>query len=807
MPVLTANRVKGRQSDFSGGQNSSDEPASIGANQAVLLQNSIITKKGKVTQRNGITKLGGTYYSVDNLLTNSGFETWTGLTDLCVNGNMETGSPPSTWYKPPAMDSTWEREATIIKEGTYSGKLTRATEDAYVVQTITVSADTKTYIYGAWVYQAAGAGNRAAIYAGFTGGGNTGVKYHSGAAGWEYLSVSLANTNNTDLNVYLFLYNTAGSAYFDSVKVYEQLAPTGWTLAGTGATVAREEGTIKVGTYSAKLTRVSNDASIYQAIAAIVTGEVATYSCWVYATVASRARIGIVTDGTGTTYSSYHTGTAGWEYLTATATIGGTVSYVRAVNQVNTGDTTAYFDGASVIDITQSTILGITNFNAGSAYNYVLRAIGTSIQYLLSDFSGWSVITGLSALTDGISTNFVQALDKCFVLNGTDHVFSIANDLTVTDEADTNTDFPITTVAEWTPNNRMFASGSLTQATRDYVWFSNSIDPQTWDRATNVFKVRSGDGGKVTWLKAFKEFELIVYKNDSIHVLNMEGATPLTDWTLKPLSVAVGCPAGRTVQDIGNDHIFLANDGVRLLSRTTFDKLRVGVISDPIRDIIDSINQDAIETANGWFENGLYILNIPVGTSTTPNRTVIWDSVAAQRNGDPSSAWTTVPTDTWNISCMTSYGFSDNTKTVVGGSSAANSLCYKMLNGTTDDGTAIVQRIITRQNDFEEAFAKKIFDPSQFVAEGGSDGIYLIEMQVDEGGFVTVGQIALTGNLQTPFTTPASTVSLTNATGNFRTKFAGRGNYVQFRITNSVSGKIPTFIEYTTYARPYIGRI
>lgn len=456
---------------------------------------------------------------------------------------------------------------------------------------------------------------------------------------------------------------------------------------------------------------------------------------------------------------------------------------------------------------TSNVILGKFHYSAGSALNTLLRARLTKIQNIRSDFTVWDDITGLTTLTTGLTTNFVQGLDRCFILNGTDNVFSIDSSLTVTDEGNTNTDFPKTTFAEFATNNRMFASGSLTSTERDYVWFSNALDPQTWDRSANLFKVRSGNGGKVTWIKMFKEFELIIYKNDSIYVLNMEGTTPLTDWSLKPLSTVIGCPAGRTVCDIGNDHIYLANDGVRLLSRTSFDKLRIGVISDPVRDIIDSINQDAIQTSNGWFENGIYILNIPVGTSTVPNRSLIWDSVAAVRNGDPNSAWTTVPTDTWNFSCMTSFEFGDNKKTFVSGSSLATSLSYKVLNGTTDDSTAITQQIITREQDFGEPFAKKIFDPSQFIAEAGSDGIYLIEIQIDEGGWLVVGQIDLSGGLVTPFTTPATTSAINNAISNFRTKFAGKGSSVEFRITNSVSGTTPTFFEYTTYARPYSGRI
>jgi hypothetical protein len=319
--------------------------------------------------------------------------------------------------------------------------------------------------------------------------------------------------------------------------------------------------------------------------------------------------------------------------------------------------------------------------------------------------------------------------------------------------------------------------------------------------------VRSGSGGKVTWLKMFKENELIIYKDDAIYVLNIAGTTPLTDWELTPLSTAVGCPAGRTIQDIGNDHIFLASDGVRLLSRTTFDKIRVGVISEPIQDIIDAINQDAIGTACGWFENGLYILGIPVGTSTVPNRFLIWDSIAAKRNGDPNSAWTTIPTDQWNMSCFSSFGFGDNVKTVVGGSSLANSLCYKVLNGNTDNTVAFYQKIISRQHDFGDPFIDKIFDPAQFVAETGSDAIYSISVDVDRSGFTQFGTMDLQGALRTPFTTPATTGGNEIMHSNFRTKFIGRGNSVRFQITNTTDDEQPTFFEYTTHARPYAGRI
>lgn len=456
---------------------------------------------------------------------------------------------------------------------------------------------------------------------------------------------------------------------------------------------------------------------------------------------------------------------------------------------------------------TSNRILGIFNYNAGGVLNTLLRARATKIQRLNDAYTDWTDITGLTTMTTGLDTNFAQALDRCFIMNGTDNTFSIDSAFTVTDEGNTNTDFPVCHFAEWASNNRMFAGGTEVDGTRDYVWFSDSLDPQTWNRSTNVFKVRSGNGGKVTWLKMFKEFELIIYKNDSIFVLNMDGATPLTDWDLKPLATNIGCVAGRTVADIGNDHIFLSADGVRLLSRTSFDKLKVGVISEPIQDIIDAINTDAVDKSVGWFENGLYILGVPTGTSTYPDRFVIWDSIAAKRNGDPNSGWTTIPKATWNMYCLSSFNFGDNLKIVVGGDGVANSYCYKVLNGATDNGTAITQLIVSREQDFGEPFIDKIFDPFQCVAEGGSDGIYTIEINIDDTGWVTVGQVSLAGALQTPFTTPETTGGSNQETLEGRTKFAGRGEQVKFRFTNNQSGKTPTFLEYTSYARPYQARI
>lgn len=723
MPVLAAKRVKERVFDFSAGQNSGAEPSAVLPNQAELLENCIITQKGRCDQREGIARTGDNPATLISLWT---FDNSTVVDDKSTNN----GTATAITY----VDGKFGKAAS------FNGTTSLISVAAAAAINITSMG---ACLISAWIYpDSDGEGDTGRIVDKFSG---TAVGYR------------------------LWVHGQSGSTVLVSFEV-------GY---GTTNAIVITSTTVATGAW----TKIDAIHNADKSLDIYINGAIATYS----------------TDTTGV----------------------GTIGDDGAVDMIigNKSDASLTFDGEiddvrvydgtfAADDVELKTILGITRFNVGSTYDKVIRAKDTQIQELNSNFLTWDNITGLTALTTGLTTNFIQGLDRLFILNGTDNVFSIDSALTVTDEGNTNTKFPRTTFAEWASNNRMFASGSLTVADRDIVWFSNSLDPQTWDRTLNLFNVAKGRGGKVTWLKMFKEFELIIYKDFNIYVLNMDGATPLTDWTLRPLSVAIGCPAGRTVQDIGNDQIFLANDGVRLLSRTTFDKLKVGVISEPIQDIIDAINQDAIQNSVGYFENGLYILGVPVGTSTTPNRFMIWDSVAANRNGDPNSAWTTIPVDTWNFSCMTSFGFGDNIKTVVAGEARAQTLCYKVLSGNTDNGATVTQTITSRQHDFGDPFLKKIFDPTQMTAETGSDGVYSYSMDVDRTGFTNFATTAtLSGSLVTPFTTPATTGGSTLLNTNSRTKFLGRGNSMRVKAVNSTYNKRPTFLEYTVHARPFEGRI
>lgn len=264
-------------------------------------------------------------------------------------------SPLANWTFSGASSSV-SREATIFKAGTYSSKLVSAAgNDCFIAQVISspTSYRSKTMVFAAWVYTLVPTANTLRIT---DSDGNT-YSGSTAGTGWEYITVTRAlGASITFVNVYCLAPSGTYTVYHDMATFYERLAPTGWGLTGVGASVARDEGTVKIGTYSVKVTRNGADCRLYNDIQSVNgrniaywKGKTLTIGGWVYATVANRAYLKIADgSGDGGVISSYHSGVAGWEYLTATKVIHATAAINLEVGGlVVTGDTSAYFDGIS----------------------------------------------------------------------------------------------------------------------------------------------------------------------------------------------------------------------------------------------------------------------------------------------------------------------------------------------------------------------------------------------------------------------------------------------------------------------------
>lgn len=163
----------------------------------------------------------------------------------------------------------------------------------------------------------------------------------------------------SDAYVYVYPLNlidaTSKGARIDVVNWYMRdwtagaaAAPDGWALVGAAASVARDAAPTKIDLYSAELTRAGTNCYLEQELDSPddYIGRELTAGAWVYATVADRARITILTDA-GSTSSAYHAGTSAWVWLEVTHEVEHDATEISIRLEVNGGDTAANFDGVA----------------------------------------------------------------------------------------------------------------------------------------------------------------------------------------------------------------------------------------------------------------------------------------------------------------------------------------------------------------------------------------------------------------------------------------------------------------------------
>ncbi len=187
-------------------------------------------------------------------------------------------------------------------------------------------------------------------------GGDTELYYRDDSGNVVQITQDGSLATSQTFGIYNFIRNSGPEFWGNGTAV----APNGYVISGAGSSVAREGTIVFSGTYSAKLTRNGADTILQQRLDLedVIGPEISdsyfdsrqvTLSAWVWASVASRARLILAVTGT-TAFSSYHTGGSSWERLTVTATGSSSASAPRCGLQVDTGDTTAYLDSMMLTD-------------------------------------------------------------------------------------------------------------------------------------------------------------------------------------------------------------------------------------------------------------------------------------------------------------------------------------------------------------------------------------------------------------------------------------------------------------------------
>lgn len=478
------------------------------------------------------------------------------------------------------------------------------------------------------------------------------------------------------------------------------------------------------------------------------------------------------------------TGGSLYKYNTSSSTFsttGGT--FANSTNQIEfaqLNNKLFWTDGSSNLQFTDGTsnyrqgtsVASITLTNGGSAYN-----TGAPTVTIGTPDAGYGTRATAVAIMNG---NSVGTVTVTFAGSG----YLTAPSVTFTGGGGSGATATANISTQLAPSglrliksftNRLFAVG--TGESRNTLYASDILDPEIW-KTTNSIIVGGDDGEDIIAIQPFYGFQIIVFKRNKIYLVDVTPSTTVTsgtsvlsltnsaaEWTVQTISNRIGCIAGRSVALVNKDVFFLANDGIRSISRSLADDFStVGLtISEPVKDIIARINRSFVDTCNATFHNNRYLLAIPLDSATKPSHILVYNSifncfeglweVAAARMVETSftSGFTTntiklcIGTTNSRIGHLTDYKDSDS---------------VDINTGFQDFGTGYTSRVVTKAYEFDDRFALKYGShyEVEFFNSGSTNATISIRRDTDGNDIILGTNVDTTSpdGLTLPFTLPAT---------------------------------------------------
>ena len=199
-------------------------------------------------------------------------------------------------------------------------------------------------------------------------------------------------------------------------------------------------------------------------------------------------------------------------------------------------------------------VLGVKVVNAGELL--AVRSNGTNSIIYRSSGTGWTS-KGVSAF-NGSKARFAElnfgAGHKILIVDSTNYP-AVYDDVSDTIAYITNADVQGASFVSVFKTTTFYAKG-----TKLYFTAPSSYDdfsPATGGGVINV-------GHQITGLAVFRD-QLIVFSRNSIKRIT---GTTVADFTSSPITDRIGCIDSDTIQEVGGDIMYVAPDGIRLLSAT-----------------------------------------------------------------------------------------------------------------------------------------------------------------------------------------------------------------------------------------------
>ena len=173
------------------------------------------------------------------------------------------------------------------------------------------------------------------------------------------------------------------------------------------------------------------------------------------------------------------------------------------------------------------------------------------------------------------------------------------------------------------------SSGSSTITSRDVtdeIIASDVLDQDTYDQIYANYRIASGGADYVVALQPFTEDNLVVFNRNTIHLVRgVSGALEST--TVQEVTREVGCLARRSVVQVGNQILFLSDNGIYAMTFEDLYNLRGASIplSEPINPLIKRINKDYAKNSVAIYHDNRYYIAVPIDDSTENNAILVYN--------------------------------------------------------------------------------------------------------------------------------------------------------------------------------------
>ena len=162
-----------------------------------------------------------------------------------------------------------------------------------------------------------------------------------------------------------------------------------------------------------------------------------------------------------------------------------------------------------------------------------------------------------------------------------------------------------------------------TRNIQDEIIASDILDTDTYDQVYAQYRFNAGTSDFVVGLHSFAEDRLLVFNRNSIHIVS--NTTNLQSASTQVLTDEVGCVARKSIEQVGNQVIFLSDNGVYGTQFLDEYNLRgtETPLSEPINETIGRINKNAQENAVSVYFDNRYYIAVPLNSVNPEGQEVV----------------------------------------------------------------------------------------------------------------------------------------------------------------------------------------